>query len=263
MKSRPTSLQDCSTILLDVGGTLRIGKEVIPGAPEFVRTLKRRNKNHFILSNTTGISAATLTKQLKKFGFKFNEEQVITANTAAIAHLKRNNINTVFVIGTNEQKEEYERSGFTVTHENAQAVLVSLDYELDYAKLAVADFLLRKGASFIATNTDTHIVTPEGLLPDAGGTVGFLTATTGRQPEVTGKPSQLMMDLVKERAPGETSHMAIIGDNLEVEMKLAQDYDLLSVLVLSGKTTRENLTQSAYQPDYVVESVENLIPLFS
>lgn len=235
----------------------------MPSAPEFVRALKRKGTPYFILSNTTNVSAETLAKQLNSLGFRLAEDQVVTANTTAISYLKKHDLTTVYVIGTNEQRSEYERHGISVTHEKAQAVLVSLDYELSYADLTVADVLLRRGASFIATNTDTHTVTPEGLLPDVGGTIGFLTATTGLTPVVTGKPSQLMLDHIRDLVDLPTNQMAIIGDNLDIDMKMAYDNGMVSVLVLSGKTTREDLISSEYQPDYIVESVENLIPLFS
>jgi NagD protein len=268
MKPGATSLHDCAAILLDIGGTLKIGDSAVPGAKDFLKALRKRDLPHFILSNTTTVNSAELLAQLNDLGLHLEPEQLITANTAAIRYMKARGIKSVFLIGTESQRRELEEHGILVSDEKASTVLVSLDTALDYQKLAIADYLVRNGANYLATNADTHFVTENGLGPDAGGTVGFLRATTGREPLITGKPSQVMLDLVLERlqgvAPTAQAHdLAMIGDQLEADMQMAQDFGLLSVLVLSGKTQRDDLDASGFAPDYVVESVANLTPLFA
>ncbi len=263
MKPRNHSLRDCSALLLDIGGTLQIGDTVVDGARTFIKTVKKKKIKTYVLSNTTSISADTISHKLNDIGLSLTTDEIITANTAALAYMQHEGIKNAFIIGTEEQKEEFKAAGIEIVTDQAEAVVISWDPELNYAKLTVADALIRRGARFIATNTDEHIVTSEGLIPDAGGTIGFLKAVTNQEPEMTGKPSKLMMDIVRERVGLPGYEMAIIGDQLDVDMKMAEDFGMTSVLVLTGKTKREDLQHHTYQPDYIVESIENLTPLFS
>ena len=61
---------------MDVGGTLKIGDDPVDGAKEFLKTLRKKKKATYILSNTTTVSADTLTEQLNEFGFKLDVESL-------------------------------------------------------------------------------------------------------------------------------------------------------------------------------------------
>lgn len=257
-----TSLQDCEAILLDIGGTLRRGKNPIDGAADFLKVLRRRKVAHYCLTNTTTISRQTLADQLNSFRFKFTPEQLLTANAASISYLKKEGISSIYLIGTADQAAEFSENGISVGSEQAEAVLVSLDYDLTYEKLATASRLIRKGAKYIATNSDANLVRHDGLSPDAGANISFINTTTGQEPVITGKPHQLMMDLAIEQTGVPANKMAIIGDGLTSDMKMAQDFGMVSVLVLSGTAQREDLATIDYQPDYIIESIGNLTPLF-
>jgi ribonucleotide monophosphatase NagD (HAD superfamily) len=71
-----------------------------------------------------------------------------------------------------------------------------------------------------------------------------------------------MMEYAIAQSGTPAKHMAIIGDQMTSDMQMAQEFGMVSVLVLSGQTTRDDLVNSPYQPDYVVESISHLTPLF-
>ncbi|MFH1426869.1 MAG: HAD-IIA family hydrolase [Candidatus Kerfeldbacteria bacterium] len=263
MEKRATSLTDAQAILLDLGGTLRIGGESITGATEFLESLKKSNTPFFALTNATSKSTESLVEVLNNAGLPLQADHMITANLVTIDYMKKKGIKSAYVIGEEEQKKEFEQHGIIVSDQKASAVVVSFDYDLNYEKLAIADYLIRNGATYIATNIDTHFIAEDGIGPDTGGTIGFLKATTGKDPVITGKPGQIMMKYVMEKTGIKSTQMAMVGDALDVDMKMAHEFGMVSVMVLSGKTKRDDLACSAYQPDYVVESVENLTPLFS
>lgn len=260
-----TSLQDCEAILLDSGGTLAIAGTVVEGAPDFTKALRRKRVPHFVLSNTTTKSAVDLCSSLNALGFAFDDRQMITANRSAMHYMQQQNIHTIFVIGTASQKEELHAAGFTVVDgasSQVDAVVVSLDVQMNYSMLANASLLLRNGAAFIATNADKFWITDDGLMPDTGATIAYLQHLTDRTPVVTGKPSALMMEFAVAHTGVPAKQMAIIGDQLTADMQMAQEFGMVSVLVLSGQTTRDDLMNAVYQPDYVVDSIAHLTPLF-
>jgi ribonucleotide monophosphatase NagD (HAD superfamily) len=71
-----------------------------------------------------------------------------------------------------------------------------------------------------------------------------------------------MMEFAVAHTGIPANRMAIIGDQLASDMQMAQEFGMVSVLVLSGQTTRDDLVNATYQPDYVVESISHLTPLF-
>lgn len=269
MKRMSTSLQECQGVLIDAGGTLMRGSCGVAGAPEFTKALRRKRIPHFVLSNTTTSSATDLCSTLNRLGFAFDERQMLTANRSAMHYMREHGIGSVFVIGTPSQKAELAAGGFAVangmpggSNPQADAVVVSLDEHMDYAMLAAAATLLRNGAAFIATNADNWWVSDTGMRPDTGATVAYLQHLCGAAPVVTGKPSALMMEYAIVQSGTPATRLAIIGDSIGSDMCMARDFGMVSVLVLSGQTTRDDLVQSAYQPDYVVESISHLTPLF-
>lgn len=266
MKRISTSLQDCEAILIDSGGTLTNAGKVVPGAPEFTQTLRRKRIPHYVLSNTTTSSARDLTSKLNALGFAFDERQLITANHSAMHLMKQGGIHSLCIIGTVSQKDEFHESGFIIVGQDAEqadAVLISLDEHLNYAMLAKAVTLLRNGARLIATNADRFWVNDHGhLMPDTGPTIAYLEHAGETQATVTGKPTQTMMEFAIAHTGIPAKRMAIIGDQFASDMRMAQEFGMVSVLVLSGQTTRDDLVGAPYQPDYVVESISHLTPLF-
>jgi ribonucleotide monophosphatase NagD (HAD superfamily) len=51
---------------------------------------------------------------------------------------------------------------------------------------------------------------------------------------------------------------AMLGDRLDTDIDGARRAGLLSILVLTGITTREMLAQSKVQPDFVFENLDSL-----
>ena len=114
------------------------------------------------------------------------------------------------------------------------AVIVGLDPQLDYGRLAAAMAAVAAGARLIATNADSRYPTEAGFLPGAGSIVAALTTATGVAPMVIGKPEPAMFTAILEASgidPGET---VIIGDNPEADVVGAHRAGCASILVLTG-----------------------------
>jgi NagD protein len=61
---------------------------------------------------------------------------------------------------------------------------------------------------------------------------------------------------------GLTSEETImVGDTMETDIKGATDLNFRSILVLTGSTTRESLTQYPFKPTYIVESIGEVLSL--
>ena len=74
---------------------------------------------------------------------------------------------------------------------------------------------------------------------DCGAICACLTAATGRQPVVLGKPDpSMLLDLCGRLGLAE-GEVAMVGDRIYTDIAMAQRAGVLAVLVLSGEATAE------------------------
>jgi NagD protein len=67
-----------------------------------------------------------------------------------------------------------------------------------------------------------------------------------------------MLDGVLKRRGLQRSELAIVGDRLYTDMRMAKSAGVFGILVLSGETKREQLQSSPDAPDLVVADVGEL-----
>jgi ribonucleotide monophosphatase NagD (HAD superfamily) len=169
---------------------------------------------------------------------------------------------TALVIGGRAIDVALENVGIEVTDvwQEADAVVVGLDFGVTYDKLAGATQALRNGALFYATNTDSTYPTPQGLMPGGGVMVGALAIASGLDPVVSGKPESEMQSYIAERA---RSPILVVGDRAETDAALAISAGWSSALVLSGVTRSLHEIPAEFAPDIVVNSLIDLVSLRS
>jgi len=79
-------LTGIDTVLLDLGGTLYVGSQVVPGAPETVRWLRAQGLTVRFTTNTDSIPPAALADRLARLGLQATEDELV-APTAVAAQL--------------------------------------------------------------------------------------------------------------------------------------------------------------------------------
>jgi 4-nitrophenyl phosphatase len=114
------------------------------------------------------------------------------------------------------------------------ALIAGLDPSFDFRRLAAASTAIRAGARFIATNADLRYPTPTGFLPGAGSIIAALSAASGAEPLVIGKPEPGIFRAILERAGVRPSEAVSIGDNPDADMVAAHRAGMRSILVLTG-----------------------------
>ncbi|HOT51308.1 MAG TPA: HAD-IA family hydrolase, partial [Candidatus Hydrogenedentes bacterium] len=83
-------------------------------------------------------------------------------------------------------------------------------------------------------------------------------ATNGREPKYIGKPNPEMIRMGLQKLDVGPEETAMVGDRLYTDMQMAYNAGTVSILVLSGETTREDLARAERRPDYVFDSVREL-----
>jgi 4-nitrophenyl phosphatase len=125
------------------------------------------------------------------------------------------------------------------------AVLLALDFHVNYLKIATAAAYVRHGgAVLLATNADPTLPMGSGggLLPGAGSLGAAVLRATGGTPVVLGKPSLAMLEAVEGRFRLDRRRTCMVGDRLDTDIKFGIDGGLGgTMLVLTGVTGKEQV----------------------
>jgi 4-nitrophenyl phosphatase len=135
--------------------------------------------------------------------------------------------------------------------EQPAAVVIGLDKHFTYEKLAMANEAIRGGARFVATNADLTLPTEAGLVPGCGSLVAAVAAASGQAPTIIGKPEPLLLTMALERLGADPADSAMIGDRLDTDIVAGAKAGLLTVLVLTGVSTRDEIAHAPVLPDLV------------
>jgi glycerol-1-phosphatase len=121
-------------------------------------------------------------------------------------------------------------------------VVVGLDLEFSYGKLAVAAEVARSGARFVATNRDPVYPMEHGLMPGAGAVVAAVVTASGVEPSVSiGKPGPLLLEVAAHALGRPVAEAVMIGDSLITDIPAAITVGARSVLMLTGISTAAQL----------------------
>lgn len=256
-------LKDITLYLLDMDGTVNLGYDPIDGAKEFLETLKEQGKNFIFLTNNSSKSKNDYVEKMRSLGFPCESENVFTSGMAAGMFLEENKKGSkVFVCGTNSLKNELKNYNVDISEDGvgADTVLLGYDTELDYKKIRIVCDLLDAGADYYATNIDMVCPIEGGrYLPDCGSFADMFEQAVKRRPRFLGKPDRTMIDIIAKAEGVPYENIAMVGDRIYTDVKTGINAGVTSVLVLSGETTMEDYKKSDVKPDYILDSVKDIL----
>lgn len=263
-------------IIFDLDGTVYLGEAALPGAVEAIAELRRQGTRTLFVSNKPVEPRGVYAAKLTRLGIPTGEEEVITSAYVLGRHLARTAPEQrLYVVGEENLRAELRGYGLTVVDEltgqdpqevidpaGIDAVVVALDRTLDYRKLNTAYQALRAGAAFYATNPDSTCPLPGGDIPDAGATIAFLEHLTGRTVDLlAGKPSPLTVQVAMAELGVEPSRCLMVGDRLETDIRMGQAAGMLTAVVLTGVSSRNDALQADPQPDLILQDLSSLLSL--
>ncbi|MFD1737755.1 TIGR01457 family HAD-type hydrolase [Bacillus salitolerans] len=243
--------------LIDLDGTMYRGKEKIIDACEFVQTLHQKNIPYLFVTNNSSQTPEQVSEKLRSFDIPAKPQQVFTTSQATanyIYDLKKDA--SVYVVGEEGIKQALVEKGFSMKEESPDFVVMGIDRQINYEKLAHACLAVRNGARFISTNGDIAIPTERGLLPGNGSLTSVVTVSTEVSPIFIGKPERIIMDQALKTLGTSTNDTLMIGDNYHTDILAGIHAGLDTLLVHTGVTTPRHLLELKEQPTYVVHSLK-------
>ncbi|WP_292362755.1 HAD-IIA family hydrolase, partial [Methylophaga sp. UBA1464] len=140
----------------------------------------------------------------------------------------------------------------------ADIVVSGLDRKLTWDKLATATLNIRAGAEFYATNADTTLPTELGEVMGNGGVLAALTAVTGVEPIVIGKPEPILYQQAFEILGTNKHNTVAIGDRLNTDILGAVNAGMRSIMVLTGVSSEADLADIDYRPDWIFKDIQEI-----
>ena len=246
-------------------GVLWKGDEPIGDLPSiFNRIRTRRIKVAFATNNGTR-TPEQYVERLSGFGVVVEPWQVITSSLS-VAHLLSREFpagGPIFAIGEAGVMIALREKGFDPVSvedaEKAQAVVVGIDRNINFAKMSEAALLVRHGVPFYGTNPDRTFPTPRGEIPGAGAWISVIVKATGIEPIYAGKPAPYLLELAREKLGTAKEETIVVGDRLETDIAGGQAAGCPVALVLSGVSTREQGRNWTPVVDIIIEDLSTLV----
>lgn len=246
--------------LFDADGVLWLGDCALEGAVQFLSYLVDHGKEVFILSNNSTKTTEEYVVKCERLGFDMISEKQIITPAKVVAHIlsKEKSKLPVYLIGSAGLQKELLKEGiesFGIGPDHAEnytngdfinqvdvtrqvrAVIVSYDVHINYVKIMKAiNYLDQVGVRFFATNEDITFPGPvPGVrIPGSGLNVAAVRLTSEKEPIVTGKPSHLMYDYIRERFKIIPEKTLVVGDRCDTDIKFARRNGMNSLLVGTG-----------------------------
>jgi 4-nitrophenyl phosphatase len=248
-------------LILDMDGVLWRGDSPIGDLSRLFEKINYRNFKTVLLTNNSTKSPDQYQSKLQTFGVCLDKKQIITSSQAVVFLLAQRfpHGGPVFMIGEDGLENALKERNFFHSEQGTLAVVSGLDRSLDYTKLKTAALLIRAGIPFYGTNPDKTFPTPNGLVPGAGAILTLLETSTNIHPIIAGKPFPYMFQLAIQQIGESPTNIISIGDRLETDILGGKNMGCKTGLVLSGVTSYEDLERSDIHPDFVAESLSDLI----
>jgi len=251
------AVERIETVLLDLDGTLYVGSQVVPGAPEAVRWLRDQGLTVRFCTNTDSIAPAALADRLGRFGFQTSADELVTPVAVAERLFGAAPEARVLAVAADGVRE-LQVSCRAGPGERATHVLVANpSYGATYDDLDAAFQALRAGAELVATQVNRIAVRDDGEHLDTGGWVRLLEYATDSSARVLGKPSPEFFTAPLDALGRGAQTALVVGDDLAGDIGGGRSVGAATVLVRSGKGDRPQPDAGA-EPDAVVDSVADL-----
>ena len=265
-------LNDIKHLIMDMDGVLWRGETSMPGLATFFATLQREGIDFILATNNATKTAELYTQKLAHFGIDIEAELILTSaeTTAQYLSERYERGTAVYIVGARGLHDAFRAHDFAIVTPaeverggTAPLVVAGFTPTVTYHDMAMATLLINRGATFYGTNPDPSFPSEQGDIPGTGALLAFIGTAAGVTPMTFGKPGPIMYEQALQRLGGTKANTAMVGDRLSTDIAGAVAAGLRSILVLTGISSREDISDSPYKPDFVFEDITELAAALS
>ncbi|MBV9048462.1 MAG: HAD hydrolase-like protein [Solirubrobacterales bacterium] len=264
-------LDDVRGFVFDIDGTLvhRAGDHlrVQPGAREVLARIRLTGRPLVLFTNGSHAPPESFAAALRAAGLEIGNEEVLTPLCSLPVYLAAGRYErSVLLFGTAPAREYVVRSGVRVLDrrngDQPDVVFVAHPEAADFEELEHAARAVLAGARLLTGSYARAYAGADGLIFSRGAMLtAALAKATGARPVVVGKPSRAAVRTVVDRLGVNSEQVAVIGDDLGMDVALGRLGGSRTVLVRSGITGGIDLTRvpANRRPDAAVDGVAELL----
>jgi NagD protein len=247
--------------LIDMDGVIYRGGELIDGAAKFINRLLESETPFLFLTNNSQRTRRDVAMRLIRMGLPITEDHIFTCAMATARFLAGQKPHgTAYVIGEGGLLTALHQNGYAIVDSTPDYVVVGEGRTFTCEMIDKAVQMVLDGAKLISTNPDPNCPTANGKTrPGCGAIAAMIETATGHEAFSVGKPSPVMMRMARKQLSLDTAQTVMIGDTMSTDIIGGLQMGYKTVLVLSGSTKKEDLTDFAYNADVVIDSVADLL----
>ncbi len=268
-------------LLVDLDGVVYRGAAPVPGVAAVLAARAAAGDDVAYVTNNSMWYRADYVTRLSSMGAPVSPDRIVSSARATALYLAEQSPKPgcVLVVGgaglvhelrdvdievmpSAEAAERWTANGrdAAAATRGVDTVVVGLDLEFTYARLAVAAAAVRAGARFIATNRDPIYPMEHGLMPGAGSVVAAIVTASGIEPVSLGKPGPLLLEVAARAMGRPVTEAVMVGDSLITDIPAAIAVGARSVLMLTGISTAAQLAAlpPAERPTEVAADADEL-----
>jgi len=256
-----SNLRQIKGLLIDLDGVVYNQDTVIPGAADTIKFLSDKKIPFRFITNTTMKSRSALSLKLQGMGIECRPEHIFSSVYAGVLYLKKTKAQRPYFLLTADARSEFPQ---THHEENADVVIVGdLGQEIFFSPLNRAFQHLLNGAKLVALQKNRFWLSNLGYTLDAGAFVAMLEFAAGVSAVVLGKPNKDFFDLAVQSIGIPPQHLLMVGDDIESDIRGAQNSGLMTMLVETGKYRKGDENQLETVPDYQLPALHSLCQIIS
>lgn len=257
-------LAEIRYVVLDLDGTIYLGGRLFPDTRPFLSSLSELGIGGSFITNNCTRSRAEYAVHLRELGLETPPETIWTSAHATIHHLqvKIPTARRLFVLGTPGLCDDLRLAGFEIVDDRPDAVIVGFDTGLTYDRLCQTAYWISQQLPYVATHPDRVCPTDQPtVLPDCAAICALLETATGRKPDaIPGKPNPKMLEAVFAQHDLKPHEVALVGDRLYTDIRMAREAGAVAILTLTGETRRADVESCplSQQPDLIIANLGEL-----
>lgn len=254
--------------LLDAFGVLNTGETPVPGAPERVAALRAAGKRVIVVSNAASYPKPVALARLRRLGFDFTAEDVLSSRDVLIAALARTPLPGRLGLIAPESHGFEEFEGYDLVflgddpdaYDRVDGILMMSSVPWTEPRQALLEAALARAPRPVwVGNPDLVAPRETGLSLEPGHYAHRLAEATRVAPVYFGKPFANVFEAARARLPADTDpgRIVMVGDTLHTDILGGAAAGLATALVTDHGALREldvaqAIARSGIVPDIIL-----------
>ena len=270
---RDLGLDDVRGFVFDVDGTLAHrgpdGRaQPQPGAVEVLDRIRASGRKLVLFTNGSHVRSETMARALREDGLPVADDELLTPVESAINYIRRRHPDRpALLFASQVVRERMAEAGIHEARgEEAEVVFVAHVDDADLRELERAARAVERGAPLLTGSYARGYAGAHGIIFSRGAMVtAAIAKVTGTRPRIVGKPSRAAVQEISVKLGMPTEEIAVIGDDVGMDIALGRMGGSRTVLVrsgITGATALDKLPESR-RPHAVIDRVSDLLEVLT